>query len=567
MNAAESKEQLLARLRAIADNTVQARPATDAPSAARARSVAPEARAGAKSRRRKVPPPPSISRGDDDRVWIHETPDEVKVTDETVAAIATKAPSVFRMGQTLGEVEDAEFRPAASARVIDLASSVAVYFHESNDDGEVRETPVHPPRYLGERILARPSHPGVRVLEGIVRSPILRTDGSVCSIHGFDAQSKLFYAPTIAFPEVPSSASLDEAVAAYLRLSEPFADFPYEDRELGIACAISAILTLLSRHLIGLVPVKCTSASSPGSGKGLEADTITMIGLGVALPRSPWSADAEEQRKMLDGHARRNELAILLDNIVCPLGGASLERNVTSTVVDVRVLGRSETVSFPWRATVLANGNNIRFAGDMPRRTYLARIVPQDDRPDQRTNFRLSPLLDHVRINRARYVIDALTILSAHAKAGRPRAARDGGWGSFEEWTSVVADAVVFAGGRDPLGARVVRDAKTDTVREALDGLIRIWRAFGGAVGIELACAQVIERCGADDEARAFLDELLDEQVPSRSEKQTKAARLSVLLSRNADRWTMVDGSLLGFVQGSAGRFGRRWKLSAPRGA
>lgn len=45
-------------------------------------------------------------------------------------------------------------------------------------------------------------------------------------------------------------------------------------------------------------------------------------------------------------------------------------------------------------------------------------------------------------------------------------------WGSFEEWSSLVPNAIVFAGGADPMLARPEKDADVDVEAQALSCLL-----------------------------------------------------------------------------------------------
>ena len=503
---------------------------------------------------------------------IEDTEDEASVTTDTLWALA-KREDIFVMGKKLVQL-DAHSRPCHltkdSAR--DLASSVATY-SQANKKGELE--PCKPPGHIGGSIISRNSYPMARELRGIVRRPFLRADGSVVERAGWDISTCLFYAPNNEYPQVPQKASVYAARTAFQRLAELFADFPFAGpKGLGISFAIASSLTLHARHLLDCVPAFVFAGTNAGAGKGLAIDIAGIIGDGECPSRAPWSSSADEQRKLLDGLIRAGARVTHLDNVISPLGGADIERLSTGPSYDVRILGRTEVVTYPNQLTIFASGNGFVFSGDMPRRAGLVTIAPLNDRPDLRTDWRIPKLRQHVLRHRAALMIEALTILVAHARAGRPAAEREGTWGSFEQWTSIVADAVVFAGGVDPIGARVVREAKADNVTESLDTLVRLWRVFGGPEGTQVASSRFIESATADAEARVCLDEVLDAQVPAKSDKEAKATRLTALLTKHEGRWTSVNVGteempahrLLGFVKGGAGKYGRRWILTNPKG-
>jgi hypothetical protein len=71
-------------------------------------------------------------------------------------------------------------------------------------------------------------------------------------------------------------------------------------------------------------------------------------------------------------------------------------------------------------------------------------------------------------------VRDGLTVLRAHALAGRP-AAGTRLLGSFEAWSAVVPAALAWLGCADPLESRPAADAGADRTKAALVGLLDGW--------------------------------------------------------------------------------------------
>ena len=62
-----------------------------------------------------------------------------------------------------------------------------------------------------------------------------------------------------------------------------------------------------------------------------------------------------------------------------------------------------------WAAT----GNNLRVAGDMPRRSFGIRLDANAERPWERTGFKIAGLQQHVLANRGDLLAAALTIIRA----------------------------------------------------------------------------------------------------------------------------------------------------------
>jgi len=190
-----------------------------------------------------------------------------------------------------------------------------------------------------------------------------------------------------------------------------------------------------------------------------------------------YTSDDIELEKILAGYALRGSSFICLDNIpgMRPFGGGPMDRVITARDdVELRILGATKIVTLPWRALIMATGNNISFHGDTSRRVLMARLEPAEEKPEQRTKFKHEDLLGWIRGQRPRLVAAALLLLRAYIRAGRPDmgCAR---WGSFEEWGRLIPPAIVFAGGADPMLARPEGEEEVDdqlrSIRTIMTGL------------------------------------------------------------------------------------------------
>ena len=99
-----------------------------------------------------------------------------------------------------------------------------------------------------------------------------------------------------------------------------------------------------------------------------------------------------------------------------------------------------------------ATGNQINLKGDSLRRFIIGKLKSPLESPELRpdSEFKIKEkILSYVARNRGSFVIDALTIIKAYIKAGSPK----GGlisMGSYEEWSSVIREAVNWSTGNDP---------------------------------------------------------------------------------------------------------------------
>jgi hypothetical protein len=306
---------------------------------------------------------------------------------------------------------------------------------------------------------------GIRSLVGVVETPTMRPDGSIVQNPGYDTFTHYLYMPSEKFTEVKDEMCTQANARFYLNLlTEAFVDFPYVN-DAHRMVPVAAILTLLARPaILGSIPAFLFDASTRGSGKTLQTDAIATITTGRGAPRMNYSSDDMELEKILAGYALKGSTFICLDNIPSArsFGGGPIDRVITAKDdVDLRVLGATKVLTLPWRALLMATGNNIGLHGDTARRVLMARLEPAEQNPERRTKFVHDDLLGWIRAQRTRLVSGALLILRAYILAKQP----DMGcirWGSFEEWARLIPAAIKFAGGADPMDARPEAEEEVD---------------------------------------------------------------------------------------------------------
>jgi hypothetical protein len=93
------------------------------------------------------------------------------------------------------------------------------------------------------------------------------------------------------------------------------------------------------------------------------------------------------------------------------------------------------------------------------------------ERPELRTGFKYPDLRKQVRASRGRLLSAALTIISGWYAEGRPTHGLPS-WGSFESWSGVVREVVVFAGLNDPGASRLALQTATDRDATAIRAIL-----------------------------------------------------------------------------------------------
>jgi hypothetical protein len=434
----------------------------------------------------------------DTRRTIRIGVDEEKIVIEGIAALVAAQREVYQRGGMLVRVLTTERRLAGvilptGTPTIDtlppeilsmhLASAAAWCRRKETKDGTVW-VPTTPPDKTVRQVAAYGDWWGVRVLEAIVETPVMRPDGTILDVPGYDDSTGLLYVPNGTFDPVPLSPSRADAQRAVDLLIDAVVDFPFAGPEHRSAWMAGLLGMFASYAYDGPSPLELIEAPERGSGKGLLASVQAEIALGRPLPVTPQTHEDEELRKRIMAIALSGCRVVLFDNIT-HLGGSVMDAALTSTVWKDRILGVSRDKDLPLLVNWIATGNNVSLVGDAVRRVLLVRLDPDCEQPDARTGFRHDPLIPWVRANRGRLVAAALTILRAYVAAGRPPVDLPS-WGSYETWSALVRGSLVWAGQPDPYltRARLVEgDAGDEAIRVMFDGLRDVIRTVGDTRG------------------------------------------------------------------------------------
>jgi hypothetical protein len=466
---------------------------------------------------------PTILIGVDEELVINKAVDAIKAV-----------PNVYQRGGILMQVvqgakpprgidrpkEAPQIAPIKTARLRTVLSSAATWL-ETIDRGET--SPAHPPQWAVLGVEASPEWPGVRRLEGVVESPILRADGTILQAPGYDEETGLYYQPVGPVDPIPERPTHDDAQRAAHNLLEATSDFPFASHEHQ-ATWLAAAITPAARYAYhGPAPLFLVDANVRGVGKTLLTDVISLVTLGRPMARMSAPSSDEEFRKRITAMALAGDSAVLIDNIAGSLGCASLDAALTATTWSDRRLQRSEMVSnIPLSMTWFGTGNNIILRGDTARRTSHIRLESRQENPEERADFQHADLLGWVRKERHRLAAIPATILAAYCAAGRPSMNLKP-WGSFEGWSGLVRQAVVWCGLPDPAATRKELAAQADVEANAFRGLLAGWEELAPAgTGVTVAeLISALERCPDKYEMlRSSLIELVplkDGKFPARS--------------------------------------------------
>lgn len=379
----------------------------------------------------------------------------------------------------LGELEQADgIRRAADAPIIRETSAIALQQLAMRAAKFVRwnETkkallPTECSRILAEHHIGKVDGWSLPYLRGVVEAPTIRLDGSVLQTAGYDQQSEFLYLPSAEFCQVPEAPTQRDACAAIAKLRRVVRGFEFASPE-GEAVWIAAVLTAVVRRSLRTAPLFAISAPVMGAGKTLAADLISIIATGHEPAVMSQGRNPDEDRKRLLSVLIRGDAVVQIDNCELPIEGDTLCAILTSPEWQDRLLGRSEMVRVPTNATFLATGNNVAFRGDMSTRALMCKILPREERPEERV-FDWDARAE-VRAERSELVVAALTIMRAYIVAGSPPVNAKT-FGRFEEWQRLVRDPLLWLDAADPCKTRELAE-RNDPDREDFSRLIYLWR-------------------------------------------------------------------------------------------
>jgi hypothetical protein len=383
------------------------------------------------------------------------------------------------------------------ASMIEVLSDVARWESFNIQNGQWSR--VFPPKDIQAAIHGRREFPGVKIAYGVVSSPVLLPDGEIIKTPGYNADAGLILNIDGEWPELMDN---DTAKA---KLFDAWCDFPFAEPSHRSA-ALAALLTLLCRNIIpGNAPFFPFDGNTPGCGKGLLTDTLTVIAENRRASRYVYSSDQNELRKYLTSLAVAGRNYILFDNVKDRFGGAVLEAAMTTGTISDRILGGNKTVELPLQLVWLATCNGMFYTNDMLRRSVPIMLDSPDLNPQLRDDFKHPRLLEHVTKNRRELLIAGLSIVANYIKEGKPDQGLSA-FGGFEAWSDLIRSAVVFAGEPDPCGhcQTLYAEIEDTTIGETAE-LLNAW-TFNGPI----TTANVVKAVNENPAAFPALNALLE---------------------------------------------------------
>jgi len=332
--------------------------------------------------------------------------------------------------------------------------SSAVNLVEIVRRGEVlTEELAHPPNWAVAALLERGDWPRLPILDSVCEFPLLLANAELVTASGYHRRSRCYvHIPSTLKVGVPENPTADDVRNAVETLLGGVGDFPFEQPHHRSAW-LAGLLSPLARQLFtGPTPMFLVSANVRGSGKSMLCDAAALLALGRSVPVMTYTADDSEMRKRLTSLLIEGSPIGLIDNIVEPLGGGSLDAFLTAHTWTDRILGSNRMITLQPRLVLWATANNPVVQGDSWRRIVPIALHAPEARPEHRAGFRHADLRGYIRAHRGELLSAAFTLLRGWLRAGAPSMGVSA-LGSFESWSHTVRACLLWAGLPDPIPA------------------------------------------------------------------------------------------------------------------
>ncbi|MEQ1858527.1 MAG: hypothetical protein ABMA13_01175 [Chthoniobacteraceae bacterium] len=218
-------------------------------------------------------------------------------------------------------------------------------------------------------------------------------------------------------------------------------EFPFwpEDKERSVAVVVAAMLTGFAQLLIAdkaQRPCFVVMANAERSGKTLLVRIMLCPVFGRAKVTPPPSGvDDAELPKKIASLAFAGASYVFLDNCKGKIGGGPLEAFITSTVINDRLLGKSEMKEAANDLLYMFTGNNAELTPDMRGRSLVVELFVEEAQPELRE---VRNWLDENRVlaMRARILSVLWAIVREWAAGERHKSGCS--HGTFQDWADVI---------------------------------------------------------------------------------------------------------------------------------
>jgi len=437
---------------------------------------------------------------------------------------------VIRSTQT----ESLSYHLSTAARFYKLVEK-----REKDESGErittTKDVSVYPPPRISSAIL----NTGAIIkkfpnLVGITGVPIITSSG-IRTTPGYDPETNYYYAPVgLDIPPVKDNPTPEDVQKAVDDIKEVFCDVQFNDGASG-ANMFAAFITPVIRPLIdGCVPICVIDKPQQGTGGSLMVNVTSIVTTGQEQKAQTPPTTEEEWNKQLLTSLRGGKPIISFDNVKNTLDSPSLAATVTARSREGRKLGTMDQLDLPNRSMVFLNGNNIRISGDIPRRCFWVRLIPNHPRPwESEYQYTHPGLKAWVRETRGNLVNAILTLVWAWIRAGKPIPKKRPVLGGFEEWVDTLSGILTYAGISGFLENLEEMYDETDTDIPMWGGFFEAWAGVYGEEPVTInQVVKSLENAVDDDSADPVIhaQHVFRQSLPPQAHKNLVEKKLNVYL-------------------------------------
>ncbi len=396
--------------------------------------------------------------------------------------------------------------------------------------------PTHPCQKVVAALLESPSKWGaIPYLNSITEVQIIKPDGSIHDTVGYDCETGIYYdgtAPALNIPEYPN---IDDAKESLKTIRRAFAEFPFVDPDLDFAVVLAHMLTLARRAQLPTAPMFAFSATTPGTGKTLLVNVVSLIVRGKlpsTIAPTEKNSSADEERKRITSLLKYGITCVNYDNFQTPVGSESLDALLTAPEWTDRELGGNKISTLPNKLTIAATGNNLTLKGDLHRRSLITLLDANCENPELRT-FSIQKLEDYVIKHRGELLAALFTILRAYILAGKPLDNQPS-LGSFELWSKMVAAPIQWLGLPNPVKSQKrlhAENAELTTLSKLQKAWFRLRDDDGFFMESWMSVSDLLNRRIFENE----LDEAIAAIIPSEGSSRSLGRYISKYEGRIVD--------------------------------
>lgn len=341
-----------------------------------------------------------------------------------------------------------------------------------------------PPGWLAGEVIDAHTFARFRHLKGLTMMPRICADGQV-STPGYDVETATVYIADEDIEPVNVGETREAALEALAFLFDVIADFPLATPEHRAAAVGMMLTPFVRRAQNGPAPMFMVDGNRPNIGKSNLLRVVTSMHDNDVMqlnwaPPDKFGGNIYQNTQRISSAFQAGRTILALDNLKGAFGDEVIDKLLTMTHWSERILGSSATFTAENHMTVLGTANNVVLISDVWRRVIPVRLMDVGDGSRPMPRHELGTYLPSIR---RRLVEACLTILRAHALAGRPCTASL--MGSFENWSRHVAGALTWLGLPDittlvATPEEAMEDTRGAVERESLvDAVERVTRELG----------------------------------------------------------------------------------------